>query len=305
MGIVTGIGDKTNNINVIKPEIDADLYKYILGKNAIIEGLEIVGNTLTAGMCVLCGYRGKLEQGEPITANTTYIYGKFTLHFDNETPDEFDIEFSNEQPIDEHFTPSEITGAGTYYLLLYTYTNGAYVLNSALDTPSYPANSHEADILTEGGRIESDVIATTQPRNDNSTKVATTGYVYNQIDEELDIGENTINVTYSGTKVGEISLYRKAKVVLATLRITNPYTTMAEMLPFTFTLPTGYIPDEDISFLLTNTINYSSIGTTERSGYVLCALTQGVATPTVTTVSQGSYSQSQKDKLQKFGYKCQ
>ena len=202
MGIVTGIGDKGNNINVIKPEIDADLYKYILGKNAIIEGLEIVGNTLSAGMCTLCGYRGKLEQGKTIP-NVTYIYGKFTLYFDNEIPDEFDIEFSNEQPIDDHEEPASITSAGTYYLLLYLAPYppyyGEYILNSVLDTPSYPAHSYEADKTdlvrggVDGAIIEDGVIATTQLRNDNSRKVATTEYVHEQIDEEINYQTQNIN----------------------------------------------------------------------------------------------------------------
>ena len=223
MGIVTGIGDKNNNINVITPQIDADLNKYILNKNAIIEGLQIVGNNLTAGMCVLCGYRGVSAQNETLNSET-YIYGKFALNFNNSTTDSFEIFKTNTVP-ESGVNPTSITSAGTYYLLLYTYSNGEYILNSELNTSAYPAKSHEADetdLVKSGAVIESGVTGTTQTVNNNSTKIATTKYVQNQIAEEIAADGTTIDlqISYNNTnyKVATLTLERKAKYVIGSVQ---------------------------------------------------------------------------------------
>lgn len=199
MGIVTGIGDKSLNKNVIVPKIDADLNDYILNKNCIINGLEVIGNTLTAGMCVLKGYRGMLKNAETLN-NKTYIYGKFTLYFNDEITDSFDILKTNSVPQDGTINPASINQAGIYYLLLYTYTNGAYVLNSELNTPTYPAHAYEADetdLVKSGAVIESGVTTPT-PLDTNAhltepLRVANTEYVHNQIEEEVGYLRNQIN----------------------------------------------------------------------------------------------------------------
>ena len=267
MGIVTGIGDKNNNINVITPQIDADLNKYILNKNAIIEGLQIVGNNLTAGMCVLCGYRGKLENSKAIVSSN-YIYAKFTLNFNN-TVDEFDIQFTN----NSYTTPTSITSAGTYYLLLYSYSNGQYILNPELDTSAYPAKSHEADetdLVKSGAVIESGVTGTTQTVNDNSTKIATTKYVYNQIVEEIAADSTTIDlqISYNNTnyKVATLTLKRKAKYVIGSVQTFKIYendTIAAQILAngtyIARTIPkNGFNPRTDIFISIAQFCNITS-----------------------------------------------
>lgn len=227
MGIVTGIGDKSLNKNVIVPEIDADLNDYILNKNCIINGLEVIGNTLTAGMCVLKGYRGILENDETLNGET-YIYGKFTLYFNDEIPDDFEILKTNTVPQDGTINPASINQAGINYLLLYTYTNGAYILNSELNTLAYPAHAYEADetdLVKSGAVIESGVTTPT-PLDTNAhltepLRVANTEYVHNQIDEEIDYqtGSYDITVTSYGavTKIGELTLKKKAKYCIGTM----------------------------------------------------------------------------------------
>lgn len=249
MGIVTGIGDKKNNINVITPQIDADLNKYILNKNAIIEGLQIVGNNLTAGMCVLCGYRGKLENSKAIVSSN-YIYAKFTLNFNN-TVDEFDIQFTN----NSYTTPTSITSAGTYYLLLYSYSNGQYILNPELDTSAYPAKSHEADetdLVKSGAEIESGVTTPT-PLNNNAhltepLRVANTKYVHKQIAEEIAYSTTIIAMKarlYNGSTDidtnGRITLKRKAKYVIGEVT-TIPDLSGYAVSYITFSLPIGFRP---------------------------------------------------------------
>lgn len=262
MGIVTGIGDKNLNKNVIVPKIDADLNDYILNKNCIIDGLEVISNTLTAGTCVLKGYRGILENAETLNGET-YIYGKFTLNFDNGITenlevDDFDILKTNSEPQDGTINPTSITEQGIYYLLLYTYTNNEYVVNPNLDdTHKYPLHAYEAnetDLIKNGAVIESDVIATTQARNDNSTKVATTEYVHNQIEEEIhyDTANVSMAITYQQTIGGSQTLSktfvikRKAKYIIANIENITGYVGNGFSSQIIATIPSGYRPQQQV-----------------------------------------------------------
>lgn len=308
MGIVTGIGDKNNNINVITPQIDADLNKYILNKNAIIEGLQIVGNNLTAGMCVLCGYRGKLENSKAIVSSN-YIYAKFTLNFNN-TVDEFDIQFTN----NSYTTPTSITSAGTYYLLLYSYSNGQYILNPELDTSAYPAKSHEADetdLVKSGAEIESGVTTPT-PLNNNAhltepLRVANTKYVHKQIAEEIAADSTTIDlqISYNNTnhKVATLTLERKAKYVIGSIRTftIGENDTIAAMILAngTYIAPTipknGFNPITDIFISIAHFCNIAS------ATYARTAIYKIGANGTITHIKDLS---GVSDSLQyTFGYR--
>lgn len=233
MGIITGIGDKSTNTNLITPKIDADVYNFILNKNCIIDGLEVVGNTLTAGVCVLKGYRGILENAETLN-NETYIYGKFTLNFNNDITDEFEIVKRNSIPQDGTVNPETITTAGIYYLLLYTYVGGSYHINSSLDNShKYPLNAYTADetsVVRNGAIIGRYVTTPTAAKNAHLTepfRVANTEYVHNQIDEEIAYNTQTITVNksssgyiYNNTLTGTITLKHKAKYVIGNASLT-------------------------------------------------------------------------------------
>lgn len=228
-GIITGIGDKALGKNLIMPELDAYINKFIIGKNTIIEGLYLNYNekTISAGACILCGFRGIIEESQTFDTyeQNTYIYGKFVLHFDKDIQDEFYIETTTTQKTDTNVNPIKITEAGIYYLLLYT----GLTRNPDLDTTHpYPVNAQrsiETDLVKNGAEIESDVEGYTQPVNDNTTRIATTEYVHRQIEEEIDYDSITLEIkaTYSNagsaTKIGEITIERKAKYCIGKIKI--------------------------------------------------------------------------------------
>lgn len=232
-GIITGIG------NEITPEIDAVINEYIVGKNTILKGLELNGNILSAGTCILCGYRGTLENSQTVDGN--YVYGKFVIGV-NET-DSFSIITSSNstEPTDGIINPTSITSAGTYYLRLYA--NGV----SKVDSERYPEQAYISDRaieLIENGTIDSTATTDTAPVNDNSSRVANTEYVHKQIQEEIDKMEVSIPVYgYQGsnTQIATITLRRRAKYVIGTVSSSQAFVNQSE--PY-FELPIGYIPDE-------------------------------------------------------------
>lgn len=227
-GIITGISDE-NHTNLITPEIDATLYKYILGKNAIIKGLEIIDNgdntySLSSGMCVLLGYRGILKN---TIANISgdYIYGKFTLNFDNEIEDTFEIEESNTW----YTTPTQINQAGTYRLMLYQWATDHY--ETELSAYNYPLRAYSSDeswLLNGQGIISEGALTYTYPVNEHTRgpgaerHIASTLYVHNQIEEEIEyeIINLDITVTVAGvtTKIGDLILKKKSKYCIATMQ---------------------------------------------------------------------------------------
>ena len=260
-GIITGIGDSLNDINVITPEIDAKLNNYILGKSGfILEGLEVPNNTtLTAGTCVLCGYRGILENDvtiSPPSSNNKYIYGEFTINFGNyNLLDRFRIIESNTN----YTEPTSITEQGVYYLKLYAWLGGSSWadVHSGYNSKKYPykaQNANQANTLVSGGTIASTATATTQTVNDNSTKVATTAYVHNQIAQEIDydtqtIAINTVDIMGGSGQSGTIELKRKAKYVVGKVTI-SANTTLYNVTSYSATLPNGFIPKQDGYFLV-------------------------------------------------------
>lgn len=274
MGKVTGIGDFSENKNLITPDIDADLYNYILNKDAIINGLQIVGNTLTAGMCVLKGYRGILENDEPV-GTEELIYGKFTLYFNNEIPDEFDIIKTNSIPQDGIVNPESITGAGIYYLKLYRYSDGQYKLSDNLSYNyygqsgadyKYPLKAYEADetnLLRSAGTIAEGATAWTQKRNSHNASnpnaninrlVATTEYVHNQIEEEIAYSTENVSmaITYVQTIGGRktlrktFTIKRKAKYVIAKIENITGYIGNGFSSQTIATIPNGYRPSQQV-----------------------------------------------------------
>lgn len=230
-GIITGIG------NEITPEIDAVINDFIVGKNTILKGLELNGNILSAGTCILCGYRGTLENSKTVDGN--YVYGKFVIGV-NET-DSFSIFTSSNstEPTDGIINPTSITSAGTYYLRLYA--NGV----SQVDSERYPSKavtSDRARDLIAGGTIDSKVTTPTAPLNNNSTRVANTKYVQKQIEEELKVGDSgTIHLSDGAT----ISIQRRAKYCIATLTFSQRIRVYNGTLRLGY-MPNGYIPNKTV-----------------------------------------------------------
>lgn len=259
-GIITGIG------NEITPEIDAVINEYIVGKNTILKGLELNGNILSAGTCILCGYRGTLENSQTVDGN--YVYGKFVIGV-NET-DSFSIITSSNftEPTDGIINPTSITSAGTYYLRLYA--NGA----SQVDSERYPKQAYISDMarrLIANGTIDSTATTDTAPVNDNSRRVATTEYVHNQIVAELDVATSDKMTYTSHTFTLSIEIYRKARMCIATVSIsgfiysTDEHINLGDM-------PQGFVPKEDVLYnfwVISSTAYIATISFTSSGNILL------------------------------------
>lgn len=268
-GILTGIGDKELGKNLIKPEYDAIINDFIIDKNTILEGLELNGKNLSAGACVLCGYRGIIDTPKELDT-TAYVYGKFTLGsiYGGSGEDAFDITTST-TVLTENVNPSKITSAGTYYLLLYV--NG--VLSKDLDTEHpYPLNAQysvETKNVVGNAIIDSEVEGVTQLKNDNSNRIATTQYVHNQIEEEIAYGTCTGSVKdRAGEIVFTYTLYRKSRYVIG--EIYFPRTNASSFINSgDVQLPSGFIPTKNVVFAgFASQFYYPSSYKINTNGYI-------------------------------------
>ena len=256
-GIITGIG------NEITPEIDAVINEYIVGKNTILKGLELNGNILSAGTCILCGYRGTLENSQPVAGN--YVYGKFVIGV-NET-DSFSIITSSNsaEPTDGIINPTSITSAGTYYLRLYA--NGA----SQVDSERYPKQayiSERARHLIAGGIIYSTATTDTAPVNDNSKRVANTEYVQKQIVEELGYEKQVVDISMNGVGYN-LTFEKRARYCLISYNISAQ---RGQPPKTEFKVPRGFEPANN-----SETIIFIKGYTNVQYVYKLYVTTAGVA----------------------------
>ena len=303
-GIVAGIGDKENRINLIKPEYDAALNYYILGKSkAVITGLNIEGTTLKKGVCALCGYVGTLETDIQNITGYSYIYGRFTLNFGNGL-DQFDIIALTFNPAYDNVNPASITEAGVYYISLYYIDNGVPIaqFDTIHNYPESAYTSDRADLVT--ATIAEDATGTTQPVNSHTTyptRIATCEYVHNQIEEEIDFNTTTINVEQRGKIVAVLTIKRKSKYAIGNVHYTGQYqyyTGSDNNFP-TFTLPNGYLPKTQLTILLSAYHYTDDTLSTLQNEYqiVKYVFNANTATPTVTRVG---YVQLEVDNT--FGY---
>lgn len=237
-GIITGVG------NEITPEIDAVLNDFIVGKNTIISGLDWNGNTLNAGVCQLCGYRGVLEH--PINNLTDdYVYGKFELHFDKNIEDKFSIETSASRIANDD--PTSITIEGTYYLLLYYKKKG-------FDEYNYPNMAHTSSrsaLLVENGIIESTATTAMSKTAEGNLKVnmhitdpqmvANTEYVHKQIVVELGYDKQVVDISMNGVGYN-LTFEKKARYCLISYNISLQ---SRQPLKTEFQVPSGFEPAND------------------------------------------------------------
>lgn len=93
-GIIAGIGDKETNTNVIVPQFDAAIRNFIMGKNCILDGFALIGDTLTAGSCIAEGYVGYIEEPIKFDKVPEKVYGIFSVNHSNKL-DEFHIATGN------------------------------------------------------------------------------------------------------------------------------------------------------------------------------------------------------------------
>lgn len=286
-GIIAGIGNRTNKKNLITPQFDARVNKFIIGDDCIIDGLELVGDvlkTMKPGVCFAQGYRGEVS-ADILLDKTTYVYGVFKVNFDSDVPDSFYIETSS-TPIYEH--NDILHGAGIYYLLLYK--NGVAQLSRKY--PSDAVLSDNTGHINDYGTIGENVTAPTPPIGDNSKKVATTQYVHSLIVEKInaDTDDMQISISYKPSSAsikatnitGTVKIKRKAKLaIFESSELSGSFNAGLAANTSIGTLPNGYVPKIQTSAIMVlEGKAYTGTGTTTTTIIVPVTLnTNGTITP--------------------------
>ena len=272
--VITGLGDKNNNINLIQPELDAELYKYIVGKNAIIYGLNIQNNSvIKAGMAILDGYRVILGEDANIgSIPYNHIYARLKFYDNKTTPSVFFVHGADGE-INYETTGSDANGTYVVYAIeLYAWNSSANQYICSISTPTlegYPKKSYyanETEKVLATGTLEDGVTAVTQPKNTHDLRIghenddinrspATTLYVHNQIEEEINYGTYSGNFLNSNNGViGTFVLQRKAKYVVMTLSQidvlnASPLGTIPSVIA---TIPNGFLPTQTVYFVVSD-----------------------------------------------------
>ena len=209
---------------------------------------------LKKGIVVHKGYRGELTSDIEL-GSETLVYAQFVLRNNEEVTDEFNV-VTTSSPLSAETIDGDTI---TYNLWLYN-SNGRK--NPALyNIPAIAEHSLTCDTVLEGGMIDSNVTGITQAVNDNSSRIATTEYVENQIAHDIDSGTVTLDLhweiddvenhpSFEGKvfSLATLVLQRKAKQVLAQFTMQNGITET----PFSYfsataieKLPTGFRPTKN------------------------------------------------------------
>lgn len=222
-GTIAGIGDKATGDNVIYPYFDAAIRQFIIGKDCILDGLELSSNglSLTKGFCVGKGFVGELENDISFTSSPLRIYGRFIINH-NETIDNFAI-VTDPTTV---YTDDIKNEAGTYDVLLYQNKIPQVTRNY----PENAVNSDTATRLLEGGIIAADaeVEGDTKSGETSDKTVASTAWVQKVLQEEIGYDKQEIKYyvdrAESGADkvfVGTITVEKKADFVIMNIDVSG------------------------------------------------------------------------------------
>ena len=320
-GIITGIGDKELGKNLIKPEYDAVINDFIIGKNTILEGLVLNGKNLSAGTCILCGYRGIIDTPKELDT-TAYVYGEFTLNsiYGGNGEDDFNIVTSNTALNEIEFivNPTEITSAGTYYLLLYE--NGVEQIDREHSYPKYSQQSAETDYVGDNVVIsetattptevktitnelgEQETIIATDLHNEYPNRVANTEYVHAQIEREVGYDETQGELKFdNGVTVGNFTLRRKSRYVIGKAHIETSFSNGGDVYQGVVlgNIPENFRPLNDVNFCVF--MRFTDAGSTG----VLLLLQIQTNGNIVASQYMGTVNSSNDAIYCTFGYQCQ
>lgn len=196
------------NQNKIPPELDASYRDICINANGHKITLSLSGSNITAnGIAFAHGVVGYYKN-EIINdaSNNGYVYVTLTTNQDEDVEDSTEIFFSS--VVLTELTPNISSVAGTYRMLVATITDGSITYQNKVEYPKYAVNADVAERVT--GTIASNTKATTQPTLDNSTKVATTAFVQNAIDEILAVKSGRITTSISNMTENSNSISRRA-----------------------------------------------------------------------------------------------
>lgn len=252
-GVMSGLGikgtTKESSANLIYPEFDARIRKFIVGANCIIEGLEYNNGVLSAGYCIAEGYIGQLKEQINV-GNNKYIYGVFSVkhnkELDSNDLDEFYIVTSDNDL--DYENDDILYKAGKYYLPLYPESLRRYKYKF----PSWALNSEWTQNVTPSGTLGKDVICPTPSTDSNSQVVANTEFVYNAIEQEIGYAEHSNNYEYTDAQNRKftitVHLERKANYCYANINFESASDPYAMMYPkedgIFFTAPSNFRPKE-------------------------------------------------------------
>lgn len=241
------------------------------------------GKLLETGACQALGYLG--YSTETITADDTYVYGRFVIKHSDE-PDEFYIVTTDHESLRQDDILNE---AGEYWLLLYEYGEPNVNL---LHYPAGAIHSDESDVLVAGGMIDSDAIAVTQKVGDNSQRVATTQYVTNQIAKEIGADDYpqsaTVNLEGMGNTSVTVNIKHKAKMCIMSLSFKSQYSVALQSSRLLITL-NKYRPTKAVTA-------YMGLGSDNASA-ILCTIN-----PNGQVILNGGYIGTETRTATNIGY---
>lgn len=211
-------------------------------------------------------------------------------------------------------SPMSVTVQIQYYI----YADGVALIsggvaNSEYYTYPYPRKCRMADQTTKllaNGTIASEAIATTQPVNDASRKVATTQFVQNQIAKDINAGSaeipvyTTIKNSTNQLQIATIKLYRKSYHVYATCTVPHLTDKVVTTDNVTFTVPSGFYPTKAIRIMFAVGLIELDTAYIPLTGYFSAVLgTNG----NITSVQKIKAETGTTSELlfNAFGYECQ
>ena len=307
--VIAGIGEEQTATNVIYPTFDATFRQFVVGKDCILDGLELSpdGLTLTAGHCLGKGFQGELKNDIAFEAVPQKIYGRFVINHADDTLDHFYIETD---PIIDTPKDDILTRKGEYWLLLYE--NSIMVVDR--DYPENAVNSDTTIRLIEDGTIaESAEVEGDIKSGDTSDKtVASTAWVQKVITEQINLGEYSINFyqdfgnSLSTERAGYITLKRKARQVIAYIHVAQEsgYSFMdGAVFAFKDNLPNEFFPTQNINFAIIYGTGISISGkASARATSIFNLSTKGEITRAYTAVESRAFGIGEVNIPTSFGY---
>lgn len=226
--VIAGIGDRTTNSNIIYPYFDATIRKFIVGKDCIIDGLELSsdGRTITAGHCMREGFVGELTENITFGVAPSKIYGRFIVNHAGEYTSDTDLDhfYVVSDPVSGVRYDDILNEKGEYWLLLYD--NGERKVDR--NYPENAVNSDNSNRLIAGGTIaaNAEVEGDTKSGDTSDKTVASTAWVQKVVQEEIGYDKQEIkyyvDTSESGADkvfVGTITVEKKADFVIMNIDI--------------------------------------------------------------------------------------
>lgn len=258
-GIIAGIS--TAKENEIQPSFDAGIYDFIVGQDGHALSFKIDGTTIISnGFVIADGVRAFFNNAA-IDGNVNgYLYAELTMHHNTDEADSAILKWSATELSEQHDNIGST--AGLYRMLILEVVGLEATVRNLIYYPHQAYYADEADVVT--GYLANGVTAITQPNENNSDLVATTKFVHNVLNQELNAGQTNValqNITGTGSQV--LSLKKQGGYAVGQLSIRGTLTDSGNQQ--IGTIPVGYRPTTSIETAIgyegNNRIMYLQIDT--------------------------------------------